>query len=174
MGSGRFDADWFARLRERPEVAFAVLKPAASASFAWLDNSETGAQVTSVDMVPTGPGDPLLAADPITLTAETDILLSAQAAQRLGVAAGSTVVAAISRLSGASGETVTLPLRVVAVVPEAAQPGNAAFVTPGLLVATEDFRDGNAVSRFGWPGAEAPESERIFPVSGFIHARSTM
>jgi putative ABC transport system permease protein len=164
VGSGRFDADWFARLRERPEVAFVVPETRRlSASFSWLDNTETGAQVTSVDMVPTGPGDPLLAADPITLTADTEILLSAQTAQRLGVAAGSTVVAAISRLSGASGETVTLPLRVVAVVPEAAQPGNAAFVTPALLVATEDFRDGNGVPRFGWPGAEPPGGERVFP-----------
>ena len=66
MGSRWFDADWFARLRERPEVARGAETRRLSASLAWLDNSETQAQVTSVDMVPTGPGDPLLAADPIT------------------------------------------------------------------------------------------------------------
>src|SRR4051812_14764386 len=47
VGSGRFDAGWFARQRGRPEVAFTVPETRRlSASFAWLDAPDNGAQVT--------------------------------------------------------------------------------------------------------------------------------
>jgi putative ABC transport system permease protein len=63
------------------------------------------------------------------------------------------VRATISRSSGAERrERVQLELEVIAVLPLAAAKGALAFVPVPLLVAIEDYREWQAVPRFGWSG----------------------
>ncbi|WP_376990038.1 FtsX-like permease family protein [Azospirillum rugosum] len=163
VGSGMFTAHWIESLRDRPDVSFAMAETRRlSASFNRLENPATGAQASAVGMVPSGPGEPLIPSGSVPAS-DLELTLSSRTAQRLGVGAGDMVRAVIERLNNGGAEAVEWNGRVRAVVPEAALGGDSAFVTLPLLVAIEDFRDGMAVERFGWPGVPRGTGERVFP-----------
>jgi putative ABC transport system permease protein len=166
VGSGRFDGAWFADMAARPEVAFVIPNTRRiAASFSSLENDAKGARLPGVQMIPTGPGDPLLADVPAPATGGEGeaVTLSDLTARKLGVAAGDSIDGFIQRQRGSQIEQVSLRLKVAAIAPESAWPDEAVFLPLELLVATEDYRDGFAVPALGWPGAELPERARIYP-----------
>ena len=59
VGSGRYGPEWFQDLRGRPEVAFLVPRTRSIAASIDLQ-AEKGGRILAVELVPTGPGDPLL------------------------------------------------------------------------------------------------------------------
>lgn len=141
VGSYRLGPDWFAALGELPETGFLV--PRTRSLAATLDLvGEAGRSLAGAEMVPSAAGDPLLrgAAPPSGLDR---ILLSHSAARQLGVTAGGTVTALVSRTLAGERQVMRLPLTVAAVLPEAAFGRDAAFVSLALLVAAEDYRDGH-------------------------------
>jgi putative ABC transport system permease protein len=162
VGTGQFTRAWIEDLRRRPDVLFAIPETRRlSAAFNWLENPSTGAQVTGVGMVPTGFGEPLLETRQLP-TSDVEIVLSARAAQRLGVGQGDSVRAVVQRINGEATETVVVELTVVDVVPEAVLAGDSSFVPLGLLIAVEDFRDGFGNTRLGWSGDPPTTEERVF------------
>jgi putative ABC transport system permease protein len=163
VGSQRYEASWFERIAVRPEVAFIIPNTRRiAASFSYLRNPLTEQQVNALQMIPTGPGDPLLARVPAMPARATEVVLAYPTARKLGVEAGARVEARVERRRDNRDESVAVTLTVVGVAPEAALPRDGVFVPLDLLVATEDYRDGIAVPRFDWPGEPSGSERREF------------
>jgi putative ABC transport system permease protein len=163
VGSRQFDGAWFERVAARPDVAFVVPNTRRiAASLSRLMNPANGQDLTAVQMIPSGPGEPLLGEGTSPPGGLSELVLSAAAARRLGVAAGGRVTARIDRHRGGRDEGVVWELRVTGVLAPGALPDEAALVSLPLLVATEDYRDGVAVPALGWEGDPPLPGERTY------------
>jgi putative ABC transport system permease protein len=164
LGQGRFDTSFLAELGARPEVAF--LMPSTrflAATVSLVNPSRPDAEPVQAELVPTASGDPLLGA--ITLPDPLgDLVLSAPAAEQLGLHAGGQAAARFGRvLASGTGEVLKREMRVIAVLPPMATPRVQAFVSLPFLVAVEDYRDGRSVSSLGVStGDPPPEGARRF------------
>lgn len=173
LGSREYSQAWLEQLAARPDVAFLIPNTRRiAASLGRVLNPASGQQVRVLSMIPTGPGDPLLAlaagasdagAAPVPVPQGlTELVLSASAARKLGAQAGTALVARVERRRGGRDEQALWEVRVVGVLPAAALAEDAALVSLDLLVATEDYRDGLAVPALGWEGAAPRVGARGF------------
>ncbi len=170
VGSGHYDADWLQTLRDRPDVAFLVPLTRSIAATMEL-KSERAPQIIDAELIPTAPGEPLLASAVPLPHQATQVILSASAARKLGVRTGDQVDGSLARRFRGRSERVHLQLQVVAVARPGAFERDGAFASLSLVEAAEDFRDGRAVPAFGWGGEPLREADRSFP--GFrLYARS--
>lgn len=123
-----FDAAFFERMRARPDVAFVMPRARSLNSEALFGRAEPGAPLREAEIVPTGPGDPLL--NGLAPPGMEEMVPQANFAARLGLAIGQNVVL---RVPGASGrEPLTLRLRVSALAPRAATAREAVLVHPAV------------------------------------------
>ncbi|MEW8232078.1 MAG: FtsX-like permease family protein [Candidatus Thiodiazotropha endolucinida] len=161
IGSGRYDSAWIEQLQAREEIDFIV--PRTRAIAATIDlKSQAAKRIVSVEMIPTGPGDPLLKARTIPENLQ-QIVLSEKAAQRLKVKTGDEINGSLSRRYKGRSERVHVTLQVVDVARHASFTRDGAFTNLSLLEAAEDFRDGRAVPVFGWSGTNTANEERTYP-----------
>ncbi len=170
-GSGRYGPDWFDAMAARSDVAFIVPRTRAIAATMRLRAPDGGSgRIISVELIPSATGDPVL--QDLEPPSDFDaVVLSLDAADKLGVASGDTVEGILSRTLNGEQQTELLPLTVSAVAPAAAFARDGMFVSRDLLVAVEDFRDGRAVPALGWGGRAAVDGPRFF--AGFrLYARS--
>ncbi len=151
VSSGRFDTEWFAAIRLRDDVAFLVPRTRSIAATVELNSDKVG-RIVRAELIPSGIGDPLLPDDGPIPTGATQVVLSQQAASKLNVVAGDTVDGSVTRRFRGKRERVHLALTVAAVAPASAFARDGAFVDVRLVEAFEDYRDGRAVSAFGWEG----------------------
>ena len=169
VGSGRFTLDWFGNMARRNDVAFIVPRTRSIAATAEL-NSVNASRIVSVELIPSGPGDPLLAADAGLPHGVDSVVVSATTAEKLGVAAGDTLSASVKRRYNGHPERVHVDLKVAAVAPPAAFARDGAFADVRLVEAFEEYRDGREVPELGWSG-NPPLDERSYP--GFrLYAKS--
>lgn len=169
VGSGKYGGAFFEELRQRADVGYAVPQTrsiAATIGLLPVASGEGGLspKAVNVSLIPSGKGDPLTQrfAGNAAL-GEGEIILTASAAEKLGVQAGDALTGRITRARGLLREEVELPLRVKAVLPLSALQKDAAFAPLSLLEDAETYRDGMAVPAHGWPGAARPEAERLYP-----------
>jgi len=163
VGSRRFDDAWFARIAARPDVAFVIPNTRRiAASLSRLMSPAKGTDLRAVQMIPTGPGDPLLEGSAAAPKGMAELVLSGAAAIKLGVGPGERLAARIDRQRGGRDEGVVWEVTVTAVLPTEAFPEEAALVPLVLLVATEDYRDGVAVPEMGWEGSEPAGGSRTY------------
>ena len=150
LGSGNFDETWLQTLRARPETGFAVGLTRSLNTQADL-LGEHGRFVENAEVVPTGPGDPLLV-DAEVPASTTATVLSAAAARRLEASAGQWIRLRVQRRLDGHEQRGELRLQVSAVLPAErfARPGM--FVAPALLQQLERFRDGYQVPLLGADG----------------------
>lgn len=167
LGNGRFDDNWFKVVGAREDVAFVVPRTRRIAASLDVNAKESG-RILSLELIPSGPGDPVLQSlEPPQ--GVRSVVLSQQAAQRLGLKAGEEVVGSISRHYQGKSEREELRLKVAALASPMAFNREGIFVSGELLQAVEDYRDGRRVVSMGWSGESSP-SERIYP--GFrLYAR---
>lgn len=120
-----------------------------------------------VDLIPTGEGDPLLAAHRQLQPGKEEAVLTFSAARLLDAARGDEVTMTLGRRTEQGAEeSVSLPLTVRGVLPPEATTIRAAYVPLTLLNAVEEYRENLAVPTYGWSG---PESQRAEPIyDGFI------
>ena len=172
VGSGRYGADWFSMMAGRSDVAF-IIPQTRSIAANMILYRKSGGQTRSVvvDLIPTDKGDPLLEKWASIPADDTSVVLSEEAARKINAVEGQEVIGTIGRSLGGHKEQVTVPLKVVAVLPPEAFPREAAFVRLPLLEATEDYRDGRGSEVFGWPGRPRPAGPREYP-SFRLYARS--
>lgn len=162
VGSRQFDEAWFARIAARDDVAFVVPNTRRiAASLSRLMNPATGSDVRALQMIPTGPGDPVIG-DARVPEGVAELVLSAPVAAKLGAQQGDRLLARIDRHRQGRDESVVWELTVTGVLAPAALPDEAALVPLALLVATEDYRDGVAVPALGWEGAPVAPGPRIY------------
>ncbi|MGB5563599.1 MAG: ABC transporter permease [Sedimenticolaceae bacterium] len=153
VSSGRFDQEWFDRMRQHDGVAFLVPRTRSIAATIEL-NSENSSRIVATELIPSGVGDPLLPADGALPEGITHIVLSQSAAEKLKVGAGDTIDGSATRRYGGRKERAHIDLSVVGVAPTAAFARDGAFADVRLVEALEDYRDGRAVPELGWTGVE--------------------
>lgn len=161
VGTGRYQQEFFDELRSRADVAFITPETRSIAAKMLLEASSGSVQA---DLIPTGDADPLLLKWGQVPAFIDEVVLTSQAAERIGARSGDIIRGRLSRLAGVE-ERVALPLKVIAVLPEYAYPRAAAYVRLELLDAVEDFRNGFAVPRFQWPGWE--KAQGVTGYAGF-------
>lgn len=147
-----FAPDWFASLNAAPETAFLIptILPASSALYL---QSASGEEL--LDLIPTGPTDPLLLENGGQIPTDGHCVLSLEAARLLGVQAGDRVQARVTRSRNGRQEEVLAELTVQAVL--TARAGTLARVyTPlDFVVDVEAYKEGRAVPARGWAGETA-------------------
>jgi len=169
VGSGRYATAWLESVRARPDVAFLVPRTRSISATIEL-SSRHSSRILPVELIASGDGDPLLAPGEPLPAGLSRVVLSRNAADKLGVKAGETLDGSLMRRYRGQQERVHLDLTVAAVAPQRAFSRDGAFVSVRLLEALEDFRDGRAVPDLGWGGAPA-NSDRNY--TGFrLYARS--
>jgi putative ABC transport system permease protein len=169
VGSGRYEEAWLESVRARPDVAFLV--PRTRSISATIDlSSRYTSRIVPVELIASGEGDPLLAAGEPLPDGLSRLVVSRNAADKLGIKAGDSVDGSLVRRYRGQHERVHLDLTVAAVAPPRAFSRDGAFVSVRLLEALEDFRDGRAVPELGWGGAPANTARNY---AGFrLYARS--
>lgn len=172
---GRYDDAWIAEMASRDEVRFVAPKLSFLSARITMQDPEAARDEVPVQLVPTGDGDPMLRGAAVP-AGYGEAALSATAARRLGVGVGDEATAVVrglaSRKRGELDRVKRVPLRVVAIVPEAREEDAVAFVSLELLLATEDWKANHPVPALGWPGIRpAPDTRRY---SGFRLYASTI
>jgi putative ABC transport system permease protein len=136
VAHGSFDRVWLDRLAARPEVKWSIPRLRHLSGTLLLERTD-GSRQSRVTVLPSAPGDPLL---PQGAPGAADaILLSPQAAARLGVAAGEAVTARLGRRQGEQAETRAIRLTVQAIAPASAADREAAFLPLPLAEGIEDW-----------------------------------
>lgn len=184
VSSGKFTADYLARLQAHPDVIFVVPRTRSiSATMTLRGASGDSHRELVASLEPSGPGDPLLARYaaafspmPSNLATESiGITISATIAEKLGLAPNDRLWGRVERRYRGAAETARVSLHVAGILPLAAQQKDVIYAPLPLVQATEDYRDGRGVPELGehngWSGDPLPREERTYP--GFrLHARS--
>ncbi|MEJ2611400.1 MAG: FtsX-like permease family protein [Candidatus Thiodiazotropha sp.] len=161
ISSGHYDAAWIEQLRSLPEVEFII--PRTRAIAATIDlKSDTSDRILSVEMIPTGQGDPLLQHQ-VTPSSAQELVLSSSAARKLNVEVGDMIDGSLARRFQGKSERVHLQLKVAGIANTASFAREGAFTQLSLVEYAEDFRDGRAVPEFNWKGSPANASKRHYP-----------
>ncbi len=161
VSSGQFELDWFTDMNGRSDVAFLVPRTRGIAATLELD-SEQSNRIVRVELIPSGPGDPLLPADGRLPTGLSEVVLSQLAAEKLQVQAGDRIDGSVVRQYAGKKERQHVELEVAGVAPVAAFARDGMFADVRLVEAIEDYRDGRAVAELGWQGSANPE-QRSYP-----------
>ncbi|MDH3883214.1 MAG: FtsX-like permease family protein [Desulfobacterales bacterium] len=172
VGSGRYGADWFSAMRDRPDVAFVIPQTRSiAASMILYNKNSANPRTVVVSLIPTAEGDPLLEQYGRIVAEKNTVVLSEPAARKLKVKEGQHITGQVGRSVSGVKQQVAATLKIVAVLPLDAFTREAAFVRLELLEATEDYRDGHRSETFGWPGSARPTRPRVYP-SFRLYARS--
>ncbi|MBK5546369.1 ABC transporter permease [Pseudomonas fluorescens] len=156
LGGGRFSSAFIEQLGLRSDVGFAVPRTRQIAATAQVGT-------LTLEMLPTAPGDPLLADLPMPRGLD-QIVLSHTAAEKLAARPGDWLEARFARQVAGRVEDQRTRLQVQAVLPLEAFARDGLLADLGLLEAAEDYRDGRAVPALGWEGDAVGVSEqRVYP-----------
>ncbi|MCH4812629.1 ABC transporter permease [Vreelandella neptunia] len=147
LTSGSYDNAWLANLREQPEVGFVIGQTRSLNTQADL-LKDAQHFVKGAELIPSAPGDPLLA-DTARHPEDARVILSEPAARRLEVAEGDRLTLAVSRRFDEQLERGRLEIEVAGILEAARFPRPAAFVALPLLIELERFRDGHASPLLG-------------------------
>ncbi len=171
-GSGNFTPAWFEEMAQRPDVAFIVPKTRSIAATikTRITEGEVG-RIIDAELIPTAAGDPLFDQNVAVPVGLGQVIVSANAASKLGVTIGSRLDGILTRQLNDEQQTVIHVMTVTAVAGAGAFNRDGLFVSVDFLTAVEDFRDGRAVQAFGAAGAARPDASRDF--AGFrLYART--
>ena len=158
---GSFSAAFIEELRGLPGARFVIGRTRDIAADVTLTSAAGATQ--SVQMEPCAPGEPVL--EHYRLPApndgpEPELVLSAKAARKLGVAAGGELTAELGRRTPEGRlEATELTFRVSGVLPEAASNRHLGFLPLQVLQDIQDYRDSIAVPARGFAGRPRPEGE---------------
>ena len=171
VGSGKYEPAWFEAMAALPEVAFIVPRTRAIAAIISLRAADTDVgRIIDVELIPSAANDPVLGDLPEP-TGLGQVVLSRDAADKLGATAGTRLEGILTRIYNEESQTGLLPLEVVGVASAGAFGRDGLFVSNDLLVAVEDFRDGRLVPALGLNGVPTETGPRNY--SGFrLYARS--
>ncbi|OSZ72669.1 hypothetical protein CAP39_04975 [Sphingomonas sp. IBVSS1] len=166
IGQPRVTWPMIVGLQRRPEVDFVVPRTRLLAASAVI---EAPFGRSAVDLVPTGPGDPL-----INRPKGDGIVLSDQAARIIRARSGQTVTLIISRTRpNGERQTVQLPTRVSAILPPGQSSRQIVLLDAQYLVATEIYREDETVADFDAALTLAKATFKTRVYSGLrIYARS--
>lgn len=180
LGNGDFDQHWIETLTAQPHTGFAIPLTRSLNTQADLLR-DTRRFATDSEIIPSGPGDPLLQGANIATTATPliappqqlhEVVLSASAAKKLQAVPGDNVRLVVQRKLDGVDERGQLTVTVTGVLPESRFARPAALVTLDLLIAMENFRDGFKVPVFGYDTGQESTTTRQRFARARIYANS--
>ncbi len=148
--SRTYEREWLENVRQRDDVSFLV--PMTRQIAAGVTGRGPGGRLP-LDLVPTGPGDPLLLENGSAVPGGGECVLSAGAAATLQARVGGTVSVIARRLRGDASESASVELRVAGIAAERAGALAVLYAPLDFLEAVEAYKDGRAVPALGWEGA---------------------
>jgi putative ABC transport system permease protein len=142
---------WLDRLAAAPEVGFLLPTILPASSIIGAVHPGTG-RVQTLDLIPTGAGDPLVLENGGTVPDEGACVLTAAAAAQLGVAAGATLEVRATRSRAGATETGSARLRVAAVLDPRAGTLPRLYAPLPFVLDVEAYKEGRGIPARGWAG----------------------
>ena len=150
-----FNREWFEQVEQWQGVSF--ITPTVLPLSSVLSVEHPGQSRTELfDLIPTAAGDPLLLENGAQIPGANEVVLSAEAARRLGLQVGDTLQAQVTRSRGGRGEAAEAALQVVSVLPSRAGSLPRIYAPLEFVVDVEAFKEGYAAPARGWSGS-SPE-----------------
>jgi putative ABC transport system permease protein len=146
-----YPPDWFERLAATPEVGFLLPTILPASSIIGAVHPGTG-KVQTLDLIPTGAGDPLVLENGGTVPDEGACVLTAAAAAQLGVGAGATLEVRATRSRAGATETGSARLRVAAVLDPRAGTLPRLYAPLPFVLDVEAYKEGRGIPARGWAG----------------------
>lgn len=150
-----YPPEWFEAWRTRGEIAFLTPTVLPLSSVLGVEPA-TGGRPELLDLVPTAPGDPLLLENGGVIPGADELVLSAEAARRVGVKAGDVVQARVSRSRAGHNELAQAALRVAAVLDARAGSLARVYAPLAFVLDVEAYKEGYGAPARGWAG-DTPE-----------------
>lgn len=163
QGSGQFTPEWIAKVRRQPAVGFVIPNTRFFNNEVPMFNPRRPGLAPLVELLPTAEGDPVLRQAGVTPPQPGEVVLTKSLADGLSLQLGDKVVMQATRSIGKRHEREDVPLVVSRVLPAESSSQELAFVNLSLLDDLEDYREGWAVPRRGWPGQAATRPGRVYP-----------
>jgi len=146
--------DWFDAMAARQDVAFVlptILRGSSVVRAASIESSES----EPMDLLPTGPGDVLILENNGVVPGPDQVVLSADAAERLNIMPADTVRLQITRSRSGRFESVSVEFEVIAVLDRKADAQPRIYAPLGFVEDVEAYREGRAVLHRNWSGGSA-------------------
>ncbi|MGM0983382.1 MAG: ABC transporter permease [Pseudomonadota bacterium] len=143
--------EWFDAVAHEPGVGFLIPTILPLSSVLQVV-PRGGTQPVVHDLVPTGPGDPLLLENGAVIPGDGEVVLSADAARQLNVTQGQALSVRVTRARGSVREVVEDELEVVSVLgPRAGQLARL-YAPLDYVLDVEAYKEGFAAPQRGWRG----------------------
>jgi putative ABC transport system permease protein len=142
---------WLDRLAAAPEVGFLLPTILPASSIIGAVHPGTG-KVQTLDLIPTGAGDPLVLENGGTVPDEGACVLTAAAAAQFGVAAGAALEVRATRSRAGATETGSAQLRVAAVLDPRAGTLPRLYAPLLFVLDVEAYKEGRGIPARGWAG----------------------
>ncbi len=152
LTSRSFKKEWFDGIKERPDVEFVVpaTRQIAASIVASIKSKKTK---EDLDIIPTGEGDPLILNNGSPVPGQGECVLTHLAAEDLKAGVGDMITVKVSRIKGSRFEYGTVELKAVGILSIRASGMKSMYVSLDILDSVERFKDGQAVTEFGWKGS---------------------
>ena len=155
-----FSRDWFAEIKQRlPEVSF-IVPMTRQISTSITAKTASGTQ-ERLSLMATAPGDPLLLDNNVSIPESVSCVLTEPAAQALAVVLDDKITFSVKRIRQGKTETGEFTVQVSGILDSRGSSLKTAFVPLKVIEAVEDFKDGRAVSAYGWDG-KLPTAYPVF------------
>jgi putative ABC transport system permease protein len=142
---------WLDRLAAAPEVGFLLPTILPASSIIGAVHPGTG-KMQTLDLIPTGAGDPLVLENGGAVPDEGACVLTAAAAALLGVSAGATLEVRATRSRAGATETGSAQLRVAAVLDPRAGTLPRLYAPLPFVLDVEAYKEGRGIPARGWAG----------------------
>ncbi|MBK1646498.1 hypothetical protein CKO25_17970 [Thiocapsa imhoffii] len=146
-----YDPNWFSAWRTRPEVAFLIPTILPASSIIGAARPDTLA-TQFLDLIPTGPGDPLLLGNGALIPGTDEVVLTQAAAEWLGVQVGDHLELRATRSRAGQSEQGTTRAIVRSVLSTRASSLARVYAPLDLVLDVESYKEGMAVPGRGWTG----------------------
>lgn len=158
VGASSHDADFFAKISARPDVAFVIPATRSINTSADAVRNRAGRKVErSVPLIPSAAGDPLI--DGELVVAPGQVMVSQTLADALDVSVGDTVEILVGRNIDGRSEMARSDMLVIGIVPKIRYGRAAMFIALPDLLSVERFRDDAMIEPDRWrePRPEPPD-----------------
>lgn len=147
-----YPPEWFDSVSARGEVAFVTPTVLPLSSVLQVVDPGQGRPVV-YDLIPTGPGDPLLSENGATIPGAGEVVLSSEAARQLDVQPGDSLDVRVTRSRAGRSEVVAHQLTVASVLDPRAGRLPRLYAPLDYVLDVEAYKEGFAAPERGWPGS---------------------
>ncbi len=142
---------WFEEIGALPQTGFLV--PTIYFGLTGVSVRASDGSIVNLDVTPTANGDPVILENGGVVPEGSQIVLTTDAADELGVVAGDTLQVEILRRGGA--EQVTALMLVTSVLEQRAGGGLRLYAPTQFVLDVEAYKRGESVPSRNWPGGDA-------------------